>query len=91
MKNGKKRENKTRGTVLSVKTQWWLKVNTKSFRKHAFDGATFPHVVTVKYSVDETEIVRKKWLGAHITPPSINERVTVIYREDKPTRFRLGL
>ena len=49
-------ECKTIGIILSVKKQWWLKVNTKPVRMHAFDGATFPHIVTVKYTVDGNEI-----------------------------------
>ena len=82
-------DNKTIGTIISVKKQWWLKVNTKPVRKHALDGATFPHIVTVKYTVDGNEIVKKKWLKAGINPPSVNERVAVIYQTDKPTKFRL--
>lgn len=84
-------EKKTRGTIRSVKKQWWLKVNTKPMRKHALDGATFPHIVTVKYAVDGTEYIRKKWIKACVTPPSVNQQVTVIYREDKPTKFRLDI
>ena len=84
-------ENKTIGIILSVKKQWWLKVNTNPVRMHALDGATFPHIVTVKYTVDGTEIGKKKWLKSFITPPSVNEQVTVIYRTDKPTKFRLEL
>ena len=84
-------ESKTTGTVLSVKKQWWLKVNTKPIRKHALDGATFPHIVTVRYTVNGKEIIKKKWLKACVTPPSLNEQVAVVYREDKPTKFRLEL
>ena len=84
-------ENTTIGIVLCVKKQWWLKVNTKPIRKHALDGATFPHIVTVKYTVDGNEIVKKKWLKSFVTPPSVNEQVAVIYRTDKPTKFRLEL
>ena len=46
----------TKGTVISVKTQWWLKVNTKAVRFGPLDGATFPHIVKVKYTVDGTDI-----------------------------------
>ena len=53
-------DHKVIGTVVSVKKQWWLKVNTKPVRMHALDGATFPHIVTVKYTVDGNEIVKKK-------------------------------
>ena len=82
-------ESKTIGIILFVKKQWWLKVNTKPIRKHALDGATFPHIVTVKYTVEGNEIIKKKWLKACVTPPSVNDQVAVIYRTDKPTKFRL--
>ena len=84
-------EKRTRGTILSVKTQWWLKVNTKAVRSGPLDGAAFPHIVKVKYTVDGNEIVKNKWLGANILPPSVNGSVTVVYREDKPTKFRLEI
>lgn len=84
-------ENKTTGIILSVKKQWWLKVNTKPIRKHALDGATFPHIVTVKYSVNGVEYTKKKWLKSFVMPPSVNDQVTVVYREDKPTKFRLEI
>ena len=82
-------EKRTVGTVLSVRRQWWLKVNTKSFRIGPLDGAVFPHIVTVKYTANGEEIVKRKWLGAGIRCPEVNERVTVIYQEEKPTKFRL--
>ncbi len=84
-------ENKTVGTILSVKKQWWLKVNTKPVRTHALDGATFPHIVKVKYSVGGNKIIKKKWLKACVTPPGVNEQVTVVYQDDKPTRFKLDI
>lgn len=84
-------EKRTHGTVLSVKRQWWLKVNTKPFRSGPLDGAIFPYIIKVKYMVGETEIIKHKWLGAGIRCPEVNERVTVIYREEKPTKFRLEI
>ena len=84
-------EKRTKGTVLSVKTQWWLKVNTKAGRFGPLDGATFPHIVKVKYTVDGNEIIKNKWLSAGIEPPSVNGSVIVVYREDKPTKFRLEI
>ena len=84
-------EKRARGTILSVKTQWWLKVNTKAVRSGPLDGASFPHIVKVKYTVEGNEIVKNKWLGANILPPSVNGSVTVVYREDKPTKFRLEI
>ena len=58
---------------------------------HAMDGATFPHIIKVKYTVCGNEIIRSKWLGSSKTPPCVNEKVTVIFREDKPTKFRLEI
>ena len=84
-------EKQTTGVILSVKKQWWLKVNTKPVRTSALDGATFPHIVQVLYSVDGVEYIKRKWLGASIAAPTVNQQVTVFYREDKPTKIRLGI
>ena len=45
-------DQETMGTVISVKKQWWLKINTKPVRTHALDGAIFPHIIKVQYTVD---------------------------------------
>ena len=45
----------TIGTVLSVAKQWWLKVNTKPIRIGTLDGATFPHIIKVQKSSNETK------------------------------------
>ena len=47
-------ENHTaEGTVTSVGTCWWIKVNTKAARMGAMDGARFPHIV--RFTVDSRE------------------------------------
>lgn len=45
------------GTVISVKKQWWLKVNAKRVRLHAMDGAMFPHIVKVESSLGSFNIL----------------------------------
>ena len=82
-------EKRTRGTVLSVKKQWWLKVNKKPIRIGMNDGASYPHTVKVRYTVGDTEYIKRVWLGAGIIPPCACETVTVIYREDNPKKIRL--
>ncbi len=82
-------EKKTTGTVVSVKKQWWLKVNTKPVRKGTFDGAIFPYIIKVKYTVAGVEYIKRKWIGAGVACPAENEQVTVIYSENDPARFRL--
>ena len=84
-------EKRTEGTVISIKTQWWLKINTKSLRKGTFDGATFPHVIKIKYIVDGKEIVKRKWLGAHVKIPELRQKITVFYKEDNPKKIRLDI
>lgn len=79
----------TTGTVLTVKTQWWLKVNTKSFRKGPLDGATFPHVIKVAYTVDGVEYTRRKWIHAGAPCPAVGEKCHVVYQTENPKKSRV--
>ena len=79
----------TIGTVISVKKQWWLKVNTKPVRMHALDGATFPHVIKVRYVVNGTEYFKRKWIRARDTPPAVGAELTVLYDENKPSKSKV--
>ena len=83
--------NTTTGTVVSVKTQWWLKINTKMFRLHALDGAIFPHIIKVKYLVDGQEYVRRKWILTKNRVPEKGDAVGVLYDDRKPERIKLIL
>ena len=82
-------EKTTTGTVISVKKQWWLKINTKPVRMHALDGATFPHIITVKYSVNGQEYKKRRWIKSCEAPPSLNSKVTVIYDENQPSKSKV--
>jgi len=82
-------EKQTSGTVVSVKKQWWLKVNTKPVRMHALDGATFPHIIKVRYVVYGTEYFKRKWIRACNQPPEIGAEMTVLYDENKPSRSKV--
>ena len=82
-------EQKTTGTVISVKKQWWLKVNTKPVRMYVLDGATFPHIITVKYSVNCQKYTKRKWIKACDTPPALDSEVTVMYDENKPSKSKV--
>lgn len=79
---------RTYGVVVSVKTQWWLKVN-KPMRVHAPDEAWFPHIVKVQYSVCGREYHKRKWLGAGIPAPFVGERMLVEYHENRPRRSKV--
>lgn len=81
----------TVGTVLAVKRQWWLKINTKCFRTSPFDGAVFPYVIKVEYTVDGKDYVKRKWIHAGDRVPSLGEKVTVTYLEEKPSKAKISL
>ena len=83
------RELLTEGTVTAVKTQWWLKVNTKPVRRHSMDGAVFPHIIHVRYRVGDREYTCRKWVRAGQRPPEAGSTVTVCCPEDRPGRGRV--
>ena len=81
----------TIGTVIEVKKQWWLKVNTKPIRANTFDGATFPHIIKVRYTVGGSEYNKRKWVRACEIPPSVGSEIAVLYDENKPQRSKIIL
>ena len=44
---------RTTGTILSAKKQWWLKINKKPIRIGTMESAAFPYIIKVRYVVDE--------------------------------------
>ena len=84
-------EKETTGTVVSVAKQWWLKVNTKPVRLHPLDGAVFPYIIKVKYTVDGKEYICRKWISAGHQAPDKEATVAVIYRADKPAKGKVIL
>ena len=79
------------GTVTAVKKQWWLKINTKAFRTNTWDGAIFPHVITVRYTLGGTEYSVRKWVKAALTPPCVGDTVRVLVDESKPNKGKVEL
>jgi hypothetical protein len=45
-----KEKNSVDGKIIKINKLWWLKINKKSFRKGALDGATFPYKVKIEYN-----------------------------------------
>lgn len=82
-------DKETTGTVISVATQWWLKINTKPVRKHALDGASFPHIIKVQYSVDGKDYTVRKWIRASAHVPAVGSTVTVCYSGQKPGKGKV--
>ena len=82
-------EKQTEGIVISVKKQWWLKINTKALRTSPTDGAAFPHTVKVKYIVDGNEYIKRAWIGAGRPVPQEGSTVPVLYNTEKPSEAKL--
>jgi len=78
----------TTGIVVSVKKQWWLKVNTKSVRIHGLDGAKFPYVIKFKFTVDGKDYFKRKWIGAGQPIPSVGSHLKVVYCGEKPNKAK---
>lgn len=77
------------GIVIDVKEIWWIKINTKSVRKHALDGARFPHFATVKYVVDGVEFTKRIYISWRIDPPSKGAEVIVCYNAQNPGKCKI--
>lgn len=82
-------KKETTGTVVSAARQWWLKINTKPVRMHSMDGAIFPYIIKVKYTVDGKEYTKGKWIGAGKPVPSVGSCVTVCYCKNKPSKAKV--
>ena len=82
-------DKQTTGTVLSVKKQWWLKINTKPIRVGTNDGAIFPHIIKAVYTINGMEYTKRKWISAYKSPPAIGDRVQIVYCEKNPKRAKI--
>ena len=79
----------TTGTVISVARQWWLKVNTKPVHMGALDGATFPHIIRVTYTVDGQEYQKRKWISAGGYVPLVGSGIKVSYCAENPKKAKI--
>lgn len=82
-------DKRTTGTIVSVKKQWWLKINTKPVRKHALDGAIFPYIITFQYVVNDQKYKKRKWIKAGAPVPSLHSEAVVLYDPLKPGKSRV--
>ena len=81
--------NRTEGTITSLKKCWWLKINTKPVRSHSLDGAVFPYIINFKYNVKNTEYRGKKFIGINTMGLSTGQKITVYYNKDRPRKYAL--
>ena len=79
----------TMGIVISASRQWWLKVNTKSFRMGTIDGATFPYIIRIQYTVDGVDYTKRQWIGAGKPVPAVGSSVKLSYDNEKPSKAKM--
>ena len=84
-------EIKTTGVIISAKTCWWLKINTKAIRVHALDGSVFPQILKVRYTANGEERTKRKLLRPVRAPLSVGTTVKVFYQENSPNKFRIEI
>ncbi len=82
-------DKETTGTVVAVKKQWWLKINTKPIRMHALDGAIFPHIIKVEFTAQGQPYTKRKWIGAGKPVPHVGDSVTVLYCGENPQKAKI--
>lgn len=78
--------NQTTGTITAVKTCWWIKINTKPFRRHMLDGAKFPHIIYFTYAVNGAAYQGSSCVDWQLRCPNKGETVTVFYNETDPAK-----
>lgn len=79
--------NKVNGIVINVKKIWWIKVKQKPIRIGLNDGVVYPHIVTVKYIVDNIEYESKKYFNSSLVVPKIGDKVIVYYKEKNHSKI----
>ncbi len=84
-------EKETVGTIISVAKQWWLKVNTKAVRRGMLDGAIYPYIVKIRYTIEGQDYFCRKWVGPTAHPPLEGAVVRVFYREDRPSKAKVNI
>ena len=82
-------DRETTGTVTAAAKQWWMKVNRKPARIHPLDGAEFPYIIKIEYTVEGTVYTKRKWIPAGDPVPEVGSQVPVMYHSPKPSRARV--
>ena len=82
-------DQQTTGTVVSVAKQWWLKINTKAIRAGTMDGATFPYIIKVQYTVNGKDYQKTKWLWPSQPVPAVGSTATVLYCSSRPAKAKI--
>jgi len=86
-----KQNNLTKGKIEKVTKCWWIKVNTKPVRMSGLDGALFPYLMKVSYTVNGKKYKKMKYIGLRKDLIGIFGTVSVYYDKDKPAKCAIRL
>ena len=86
-----KQNNRKNGKVEKVTECWWIKVNTKPVRMNMLDGALFPYLMKVSYTVNGKKYKKTKYIGLRKDTIGIFGTVNVYYDKNKPSRCAIRL
>lgn len=53
------------------------------------DGATFPYIIKIKYTVNGTDFIKKQWIGAGKAVPAVGSPVRLSYDESKSGKAKV--
>ncbi len=84
-------DQETVGKVISISKQWWLKVNKQPIRVLGTDGAVYPYIVRVAYTVNGKNYTKRKWIRAGKPVPPVGASVPVIYDGSRPAKAKVFL
>ena len=79
-------KNNVDGKIIKINKLWWLKINKKSFRNGALDGATFPYKVKIEYNVNEKKYEKNKIIYWGNDSVNVGDLVAVTYKENNPLK-----
>lgn len=77
------------GTVIDVKTMTAIKVNTRSVRKNALDGAEFPHIIEFAYDVNGKKYKGKRFLSYAKPCPLKDSKIEIYYDSTDPAKYAI--
>ena len=75
------------GIIIKLKKIWWIKINTKAFRKSSLDGATFPYIITVKYTVNDTTYEKNKFVYLEDKEINIGNKLKVVLKDNNHSKI----
>lgn len=73
--------------VIKVTDCWWMKINRKPMRMHGPDGAQYPHILHLQYSVNGNRYKGCRWLSWTEAAPVVGDTIPILCDASNPKCF----